>query len=240
MTPIRRTRGKLPDWPAGWAAGGDAGAQNFLFAMNIDTGAGLLESQASWSSSASPGQIPSYWNPSPTNDAGDWSFATPGGPIVGGISVRDQLLISKSNATAALQYTGGTWVFQARDLFPSLGLYAPYAQLELGNMVYMVSGAGEFLRHDGNQLDKILHGTAEDFLIHAINPEFTASVFVYRTDGSDVVAVAYPTGATKACTEAIGIDLASIGGDGPPDVGLRDLPSVYYADLGYTQIDPQS
>src|SRR5262245_20136572 len=103
---------KLPDWPAAWAARAMFAHKNFLLALCIDTGAGLLESQVSWSSSADPGQIPSHWVPAPDNDAGDWSFSTPGGPIIGGISVRDQFFVSKANATGALQYVGGQFVFQ--------------------------------------------------------------------------------------------------------------------------------
>lgn len=231
---------KLPDWPASWSARAMASHKNFLMAMCIDTGSGLLESQISWSASADPGQIPSKWVPAPDNDAGDWQYSTPGGPIVGGISVRDQFFVSKTNATAALQYVGGQWVFQARDVFPTTGLYAPLSQIEHENMVYMLTGAAEFVRHDGNSVQNLLYGTAENYLISAINPEFTASCFVYLTDLTGVVALAYPTGTTKACTEAIGIEIDSIGRDGPPDVGMRDLPGVYSARIGYTEINPES
>jgi hypothetical protein len=214
--------------------------KNFLMALGIETGSGLLESQVSWSTSADPGLIPDGWVPAPDNDAGDWQFSTPGGAIVGGISVRDQLFVSKANATAALQYVGGQWVFQARDVFPTTGLYAPLAQIEYGNLVYMLTGAAEFIRHDGNSVENLLYGVAQDFILKSINPEFPAACFCYVTDQNGVVALAWPGGSSKACTEALGIDLASIGRDGPPDIGLRDLPGVYGAATGYTDIIAQN
>jgi hypothetical protein len=232
---------QLPDWPASWAARTLWAHKNFLLALCIDTAAGLLEGKVSWSSSADPGQIPSKWVPAPDNDAGDWSFATPGGPIVGGISVRDQFFVMKADATASLQYVGGQWVFQARDVFPSTGLYAPKAAIEHGNLVYMFTGAGEFIRHDGNTIQNLLYGVAQHYLLDTINAEFPASCFCYLADESGIVGFAYPTGDTKACTEAIGIEIDSIGRDeGPCDMALRDLPGVYGADLGYTEISPES
>ena len=231
---------KLPGWPANWLAYWMVGHKNFLLALNIDTGAGLAESQVSWSTSADPGQVPTTWVPSPTNDAGDYTFATPGGPLVGAISIRDQLFVSKANATYALQYVGGQFVFQGRDVFPSMGLYGPNAVIERNNMVYQLTGRGALIRHDGTAVDNILTALAEEYLGDTMNAEFNAAPFMYRTDLGQVVALAYPTGTGKACTEAIGIDVSTIGREGGPDIGLRDLPGVYAAGLGYTVIDPQT
>jgi hypothetical protein len=231
---------KLPDWPTGWACRAMASHKNFLFAMAITLPTGLAESQVSWSSSADPGLVPEFWVPSPTNDAGDFTFATPGGPIIGGIGLRDQFFVSKADATYAAQYVGGQWVFQARDLFQSTGMFAPHAAIEHDQAIYMLSGAGRFVRHDGNSLQSLLYGVAEDYLSNAINQQWPSSVFFYKTDNGNVLACAYPTGTSKLCTEAIGIEVASIGNPEGIDVGLRDLPGVLDASIGYTTITPQS
>jgi hypothetical protein len=231
---------KLPGWPAGWSCYWMASHKNFLLAFNIDTGGGLAESQVSWSVSADPGQVPDTWAPSPTNDAGDITFATPGGPLIGAISLRDQLFVMKANATYAMQYVGGQWVFQGRDVFPSMGLYGPLSVIERNNMVYMLTGRGGLVRHDGSAVENILTALAQDYLSRTMNAEWNAAPFMYRTDLGQVIGLAYPVGTGRACTEALGIDVSTIGRDGGPDVGLRDLPGVYGAGIGYTEIETQT
>lgn len=222
----------LPDWPAGWSCRVMRAHKNFLMAGNIDTGAGLLEGQVSWSSSAAPGTVPTYWQPSPTNDAGDYNFAKPGGPIIDMLSVRDQCLVAKQDFQGVLQYVGGQFVFEGRDVFPSVGLFASGAWIEQGNLVYMLTGTGEFVRHDMTSLNNILYGVLQDFLKTQLNYEFPSSVFCYRDDDNGQVCLAYPVGTSKACVEAITVEVATL------RPGIRDLPGVYGASLGLTSIQP--
>ena len=71
------------------------------------------------------------------NDAGDITFATPGGPMIGGYGLRDQFFVAKENATYAMQYVGGQWVFQSRDVFPSRRACSrPNAASSMSNMIY--------------------------------------------------------------------------------------------------------
>jgi hypothetical protein len=104
----------------------------------------------------------------------------------------------------------------------------------------MLTGRGEFVRHDGQSVQNLLYGVAQDYLVQNINHEWPASVFLYFTDQNGVLAVAYPTAPNKACTEALGIEIASIGREGPVDVGIRELPSVTHAAGGFTEITGQS
>ena len=48
------------------------------------------------------------------------------------LSVRDQLVVAKNNYSAVMQYVGGQFVFEIRDLFPSMGLFAPDCWVEAG------------------------------------------------------------------------------------------------------------
>jgi hypothetical protein len=221
----------LPDWPAGWSCRVMRAHKNFLMAGNIDSGAGLLEGQVSWSSSAAPGTVPTYWHPAPTNDSGDYNFAKPGGPIIDMLSVRDQLLVAKQDYQGVLQYVGGQFVFEGRDVFPSIGLFSTGAWIEQGNLIYMLTGTAELVRHDMTSISNILYGILQDYLKGQINYEYPSSVFLYRDDDNGQVGIAYPVGTSKACVEAILVETATL------RPGIRDLPSVYGADLGLTSIE---
>jgi hypothetical protein len=220
----------LPDWPAGWSCQVMRGHKVFLMAMNIDTGAGLLEGQVSWSSSANPGQIPSKWHPAPDNDAGDMQFSTPGGPIIDGISVRDQFFVSKLNYTGVMQYVGGQFVFEGRDVFPSIGLFAAGCAVEHGNLVYMYTGDGALIRHDGNSISNLLYGVLEQTVRRAINYEYPSSCFMFRHDEAGQVGFAYPTGTEQACTEAVLVEVIS------QRPALRDMPWATHWGWGITGI----
>ncbi|MEK1928304.1 MAG: hypothetical protein AAAC47_00675, partial [Pararhizobium sp.] len=224
----------LPGWPVNQRAGVMRAHKNFLIAGNIDTAVGLLENEVHWSVSAVPGDIPATWVPAPTNDAGDMSFAVPGGPILDLLSIRDQVFVSKSNYTGAMQYTGGQYVFQRRDVFPNIGIFATGAQVEYGGVVYMLSGAIELIRHDGNAPQNLSLGSYQDYIRKAINMEFPASVFLYRDQDEGQIVIAYPAGATDACTEGLAYEGAT------GDICPRDLPNVYSVGVGLTAITPST
>lgn len=230
----------LPDWPVNAAARVMRAHKNFLIAINVDTGAGLQEASAWYSSSADPGQVPEFWTPAPDNDAGEMTFSTPGGPLLDGISVRDQFFVAKANAMFVGQYVGGTFVFQQRDLFPSVGLFAADAWIEHGNWIYMVTGNGEIIRHDGNSLQNLAYGNCQDYFNRALNFEFPSSVFLYRDDIGGQIVIAYPTGTSEACNEGLSIEVASIGRGEMIDVSVIDLPNVWDFAIGYTDVIPQS
>lgn len=221
---------KLPGWPANQRAGVMRAHKNFLLAGNIDTASGLLENQVSWSTSAVPGDIPITWVPSPTNDAGDMEFSVPGGPILDLISIRDQVFVSKANYTGAMQYTGGQYVFQKRDVFPKIGIFSTGSQVEYGGIVYCLTGAIELISHDGNAPTNISLGAFQDYIRKAINVQFPASVFMYRDGDEGQVIIAYPNGTTDACTEGLALEVAT------GDICPRDLSNVYSAGIGLTAI----
>ena len=231
----------LPDWPPAWSCRAMRAHKAQLMAIGIDTGAGLQEMTAAYSSSADPGDVPEFWVPSPTNDAGDMTFSTPGGPLLDGISVRDQFFVMKANATYVGQYVGGTFVFQQRDIFPSVGILATGAAIEHGNFVYMVTGNGEVVRHDGNSVQNLGYGAFQNYFNRMLNYQFANNLFLVRDDLQGQIIICYPTGASSfACTEGISIEIASIGRGNMVVASVIDLPDVLGAAIGYTGIEDDS
>jgi len=138
--------------------------------------------------------------------------------------------VAKNNFTGVVQFVGGQFVFAARDVFPSMGLFAPDCWVEAGNLVYQFTGATEFVRHDMTSVANILIGVMQDYVRKQVNYEFPSSVFVYRDDPNAQVVLAYPVGLDRYCTEGITVEMAS----GRP--AIRDLPGVYDVAYGVTTI----
>ena len=220
----------LPGWPAGNSCKVMRTHKEWLMALCIDdTALGLVEGMVQWSSSSGTG-IPQFWVPSPTNDAGDKIFSEVGGPLIEGISVRDQFFVSKPGFTGILQYVGGQFVFAARDLFPSLGCLATGAATEAGNIVYMLTGDMQFVKHDGTTYQNVLYAQMQDYLRQVINAEFPTSVRVWRDDALGQVMIGYPTSTSKLCNEAISFEVAT------GDCGIRDLPMISHVARGSVSV----
>jgi hypothetical protein len=225
---------KLPNWPTGWTCGVMRAHKNFLMALNVDTPTGRLESQVSWSTSAAPGQVPSDWVPSPTNDAGDADFSATRGPLQDGISVRDQFFVMKNEYTGTLQYVGGQFIFQTRDVFPSIGIFATDCCCEDGNLVYMLTANRRMIKHDGNSYTDMLYGVMGEYFSTALNYNKLINTFVYRNMRLGQVVLAYPVGTNTAANEAITIEIAS------GDASIIDLPDVWMVDMGLLNLVPQT
>lgn len=228
MVPANKAQ-KLPGWPAAWLCRVMRAHGNFLMALCVETSTGLAEGQVSWSSSADPYHVPAEWTPTATNDAGDATFSAPGGPIVDGLSVRDQFFVAKQHFTGCLAYVGGTFVFQKRDVFPSFGVIAPGAWCERSNIVYQVSGALQLVQHDGNSVQPIAKGVVQDYFLSAVNAEWSGNIFAYFDPTIDQIIFAYPTSTARACTEALLLEPET------GDFGIRDLPGIYDCSLGITK-----
>lgn len=219
---------KLPGFPVNWSFDVMRAHQNFLFGCGLDDGTNYFGGRVAWSTSASPGNIPASWTPSVTNDAGDADFDIPTGPILDMLSVRNALFVMKKAYTGVMQYVGGQYIFRKDDVFPSLGIFATGACAEAGNLVYMLTGDGEFVRHDGTAYSNILYGKLQDYVKAQINYQYPQSVFCYRDEAGGQVLLCYPVGTAKACTEAVSVELES------GAAGIRDLPNVYSVANGPT------
>jgi hypothetical protein len=225
---------KLPDWPASQTCRAMRAHKNFLMAICIDNGTTLLEGQVSWSSSAPPQTVPQFWVPSPTNDAGDLNFASPGGPLFDGLDVRDQFLVAKQNYMGVMQYVGGAFIFEKRDVFPTIGLFATNAWVQAGNLVFMLTGEGALIMHDMTSINNLLYGKLQDYVKSQINYQWPSSVFMYADHEFRQIGLAYPVGTSKACTEAVTVELESW------RPGIRDLPRVFGWGHGLVEVALQS
>ena len=219
---------KIPAWGASWTCSVMRAHKNWLMALNINDASGAHPGRVAWSSSADPGFIPDEWLPTPTNDAGFVDFAEPSGILIDGVGLRDQFFIMKKNWTGALQYIGGNFVFRAVDVFPSGGIFAQECAVEYGNVIYVFTGRQMLIKHDGNQMQDLLYGIGQDYVIKMINNEYASSCFVYRDAAAGQVLLCYPTGTDRACTEAVSIETVT------GDMGIRDLPHVYMMAPGAT------
>ncbi len=138
----------LPNWPAGWSCTAMRAYKFYLLAMDVTDPTDHYENQVRWSAAADPGNVPSEWTPSATNDARSLTLGDISGRIIDGMTLGDEFMVYKGSSTYAMRYIGGVWVMRQRTLFRELGILAKDCVAEWEGKHFLV-GEGDIVIHDG-------------------------------------------------------------------------------------------
>ena len=216
---------ELPDWPAGVTAGAMVAYKFHLFALNIKGAGGLDEDLLQWSDAAAPGQVPQSWTPGPGSQAGNNVIGDVTGALVDARVLRDDLIIYKSGSTHLAQFVGGAAVFAFRTLFPTTGLLARNAVVEVKGQHYLLSD-GDIVRHDGQTVESIADSAIRKAVFDLLDPvNFDLSFAVYN-DVVDEVLFCFPAVGATSC------NIAAVYSPKDNQWGLRDIPEVRHAQRG--------
>ena len=145
----------LPDWPANTKCDAMVAFKFHLFALGVeDLGGDYGGMRYFWSDAAPEGTIPQEWAPSPTNEAGDDTLSETRGPILGGMVLRDSLILYKRFSCYVVDYIAGNLVFSNRLLFAELGMLTRNCVVEVFGEHY-VFATGDIYKHDGHTVTAI-------------------------------------------------------------------------------------
>ena len=185
----------LPNWPSGspqWNCSFMCAHKNFLFALDVreDT-VDFNNCKVRWSDAAPAGSVPGAWQPAANNFAGEAILASPEGPIIGALDLRDTLFIYKENSTHMADFVGGQFVFSVRDGFETIGLIAPRAVVELDN-THIVFTQDDIIRHDGVNIQSIAHNRVRDYIFDNLKSELAERCFLHMDRFNDTIYVFWP------------------------------------------------
>ena len=99
--------------------------KQYLFALNLQSGAQEIPDGVRWSSPADINGLPETWDPlDVTNYAGLTQLGGDGGDIVDGLSLRDAFVVYREGAISIFDFVGGPFVWRIRHMSQSAGLVA--------------------------------------------------------------------------------------------------------------------
>ena len=183
----------LPGWPADTKADSMTAFKFHLFALGItDSGGSYGGMRYFWSDSAIEGQVPGEWTPSPTNEAGDDTLSETRGPILGGLVLRDSLIIYKRFSCYIVDYIAGNLVFSNRLLFAEVGMMAHNCVVEVFGEHY-VFATGDLYKHDGHTVTTIADEIVRKKIFLEIDPETFVNSYVTWDPLQKAVYFCYPT-----------------------------------------------
>ena len=212
---------ELPGWPASYRCRSIRAFKNNLFALGITTDTQILGDWYMWSSSAAPGTIPSEWTPAATNDAGNDSISQPQGAIVDAWPLRDKLCIAKNFSLHVVSFTGGSLVFDQRDLYISAGCLALDCIDEINGRLYIAT-QDDIIETDGHAMRSICTHEVRRFIFGNINPDQFNLCQLVKRHVTDEIWFCYPEVGADKLTKAAIYNTAT------NQWGVRDLPNVHY------------
>jgi len=163
-----------------------------LFALDVSEGANdYAGNRVRWSDAAPPGTVPGEWEVLPTNQANFVDLATPTGKIVGGRTLRENMVVYKERSTHLFQYVGGTYVYDVSTLFETVGLLAPEAVVELDGAHVMVT-QDDVVMHDGNTIVSIADRVMKHELFDNMQRSLSHRVFLHLDRNNEQIYLGYP------------------------------------------------
>jgi hypothetical protein len=227
----------LTGWPANTTTKAVRSSRQFLFALGMTENGVVLDDKLRWSNSAEPGTIPTEWDATPANDAGDTTLSATSGEIVDGQALRGQFIIYKSHSTYNANFTGGTFVWAFRKLFTTTGMLANNCVAEAFGVHYVLTD-GDFIKHDGQNIVSLVDRKLRRFIFSQLDPTNFKNCFVFNNRSrKEIWACIVPIGETFAkfavvysyATELLSIRDIDLFGHAASGIVLDDAVSDQWA-----------
>lgn len=125
---------------------------DFLIAMNVTKGASTFPTMVKWSNPIQYGLAASavVWDAAnPANSAGENVLGELKNPIIDGLTLGTQFCIYSSDQVWLMEYTGSSFVFNFRRLFPTGGILNTNCVVEVEGK-HFVFGTDDIYVHDGS------------------------------------------------------------------------------------------
>jgi hypothetical protein len=210
--------------------------KSYLVALNITKAGTEFPTTVKWSAPADPGEIPSTWDETnPANDAGENPLADTGGAIVDGRKMRDAFFIYKEDSVYSMNYVGGTFVFNFRQIFDDIGALSKDSIAEF-NAKHFVVGQGDVYVHNGIQKESVIDGKMRSYLFSNIRADAYKRLFVVPDYANTEMWVCYCSADKNDLTDK-SCDKALVWNWDENTWSIRELPNVRYGTYGI--VDPK-
>lgn len=191
---------RLPGWAAGECAYAMRPFKNYLIALGPTLAGTYNPHLIRWSASSEAGAIPTTWTASDTNDAGDTpQAAEASGYLVDGLSLGDDFILYKDDATFALQFIGLPAVFSLRRLPGKEGLHSRGCVVEIPKGAHVFMSNGDIRIHSGGSSESIAEGRIRNWINGLKDGTYSARSFLALHPAKCEVWVCFPSINESSC-----------------------------------------
>jgi hypothetical protein len=226
----------LTQWPSTLKCKAIVPFKNHLIALNLtDSASGSAVAQPftiRWSDAIPAGSDNNGTNTWVTSaaasESGETSLMGTKGHVLNAVQLGNLLMIYKEDSVYSLNYVGGAFTFNIRQVFKDTGLFSRDSVVDLGNGKHVMMTTDDVVVHDGNSIKSIIDDQMKTFLFSKIDSASLHKTFMVHNKIKSEVWICFPvTGATGGYP-----NLALIWNYVENTWATRDLPSVNYIAKG--------
>jgi len=138
------------------------------------------------------------------------------------------LMVYKEDSVYSLNYVGGAFTFNVREVFKDTGLFSRDAIIDLGNGQHVMVTTNDVVIHNGNSIKSVIDDQMKTFLFSRIDSTYYYKTFLVHNKIKNEVWICFPaTGATGGYP-----DTALIWNYIENTWATRDLPNTNYIAKG--------
>jgi len=158
--------------------------KNYLIALDVTKSNVRYKSLVKWSDSAALGELPSSWDATDaTTDAGETDLSEKTkdvsiGALIDCLPLRNTNIVYSDSQVWAMDFTGGQFVFNFRQIFKNNGILSARCVQEFEGKHFVV-GNGDVYVHDGNTLKSVIDAKRRRFLFADIDSSFYRTTYVF-------------------------------------------------------------
>lgn len=162
---------------------------DFLIALNFTRGSTNFPTMVKWSNPIQYGSAPSdvIWDATdPANTAGENVLGELRNPLVDGLALGTQFILYSQDQVWLMEYTGSSFVFNFRRLFPTGGLINQNCVVEIEGK-HFVFGVDDIYVHDGSTKKSLADGRVRRAIFKGLDISKKAKFTVVHDSVSNLI-----------------------------------------------------
>lgn len=175
------------------------------FAIAMDIQEGVLESPdvVLWSNPAESRSVPDSWDfTNPANLAGRNVLSGNLGRVIDGQELRDTFVIYRERGLTVMDFVGGTFVFNFRNLTSTYTLAGLNCIVEAEGVHYFLT-SNDICIFDGNSIQSIAQNEVRSALIFFFDANRPDAAFVVKNDDAKEILFCIPTPGNEGASLAL-------------------------------------
>jgi hypothetical protein len=171
--------------------------KNYIVALDVTKSGTRYRSLVKWSDSAALGALPGSWDADDaTTDAGETDLSEKLkdvniGACIDCLPLRDTNIIYTDSQTWAMDFIGGTFVFNFRQIFKNNGILTRRCVQEFEGKHFVVGNSDVYV-HDGSVLKSVIDSKNKKFLFSDMDGSNYETTYVFANYEQTEMWICYP------------------------------------------------
>ena len=168
----------LPNWDSNWRTPALRAYGDFLLGVGMEEGATSFPTRVRWSNIATANAVPDSWDGTDTTkSAGFNDIVSMKTALVDGASLGTNFILYSSDSIYLMEFVGGTFIFNFRQLFVDAGLMSQNCVVEVEGR-HFCFGTDDIYAHDSTSKQSLCDERTKNFIFENLNNSAANVCFV--------------------------------------------------------------